>query len=116
MENFASNINKPNPHNYNTNDVSMEEEYVSDFNSMDNDKYVNLNNINKCLDNIITEEDTFEDWWYIMENKIPLTELETLITEFCQEFKLYFTNINYGAMSIFSLETKKPIIRRSSGF
>ncbi|GBB97807.1 hypothetical protein RclHR1_30730002 [Rhizophagus clarus] len=72
MENFASNINKPNPHNYNTNDVSMEEEYVSDFNSMDNDKYVNLNNINKCLDNIITEEDTFEDWWYIMENKIPV--------------------------------------------
>ena len=56
--NFASNINNPDLHNYNTDDVSMEEEYVSDFNSMDNDKYVNLNNINKCLYDIITEEDT----------------------------------------------------------
>jgi hypothetical protein len=56
--NFASNINNPDLHNYNTDDVSMEEEYVSDFNSMDNDKYVNLNNINKCLYDIMTEEDT----------------------------------------------------------
>lgn len=30
----------------------MEEEYVSDFKSMDNDKYVNLNDINKCLDDV----------------------------------------------------------------
>ena len=37
----------------------MEEEYVSDFKSMDNDKYVNLNDINKCLDDV--REDTFED-------------------------------------------------------
>ena len=65
MENFASNINNPDLHNYNTNNVSMEEEYVSDFNSMDNDKYVNLNNINKCLYDIITKKDTFEDSKFI---------------------------------------------------
>ena len=65
MENFASNINNPDLHNYNTDDVSMEEEYVSDFNSMDNDKYVNLNNINKYLYDIITKKDTFEDSKFI---------------------------------------------------
>ena len=62
MENFTSNINKPNLYKYNTDDVSfMEEEYVSDFSNVDNDKYVNLNNMNEGLDDITTEENIFED-------------------------------------------------------
>ena len=46
MENFTSNINKP--------DLNfMEDEYVSDFSSVDNN--------NEGLDDIIFEEDIFED-------------------------------------------------------
>src|SRR5207245_9544615 len=54
MENFTSNINKPDLHNYNTDDFNfMEDEYVSDFSSVDNN--------NEGLDDIIFEEDIFED-------------------------------------------------------
>ena len=46
MENFTNNINKP--------DLNfMEDEYVSDFSSVDNN--------NEGLDDIIFEEDIFED-------------------------------------------------------
>jgi len=41
MENFTSNINKPNLQNYITDDLNfMEKEYGSDFSSNNNDKYV----------------------------------------------------------------------------
>ena len=33
----------------------MEEEYISDFGSMDNNQYVSLNNINEGWDDIITD-------------------------------------------------------------
>jgi hypothetical protein len=57
MENFTSNINKPDLYSYNNDDLNfMEEENVSDFNSMDNDKYVKLNDINEGLDDIISED------------------------------------------------------------
>ena len=59
MENFTSNINKPDLHNYITDDLNfMEEEYVSDFSSMDDNKYVNLNDTNEGLDDV--EEDIFD--------------------------------------------------------
>ena len=62
MENFTSNINKPGLQNYNTDNInSMEEECVPNFSNINYDKYVNLNNINESLNDVITEEDIFED-------------------------------------------------------
>ena len=56
MENFTSNTNKPDLHSNNTNDLRfMEEEYISDFGSMDNNQYVSLNNIDEGWDDIITD-------------------------------------------------------------
>jgi len=70
MENFTSNTNKPDLHSNNTNDLSfMEEEYISDFGSMDNNQYVSLNNINEGWDDIITEKDIFEDSNIDLNNK-----------------------------------------------
>ncbi|CAG8437650.1 11913_t:CDS:1, partial [Funneliformis mosseae] len=47
----------------------MEEEYISDFGSMDNNQYVSLNNINEGWDDIITEKDIFEDSNIDLNNK-----------------------------------------------
>ncbi|RIA89763.1 hypothetical protein C1645_824334 [Glomus cerebriforme] len=62
MENFTSNINKPNLQYYNINNLNfIEEEYVSDFNNINNDKYIKLDDINEDLDDLISEDDIFED-------------------------------------------------------
>ncbi|RIA83736.1 hypothetical protein C1645_833349 [Glomus cerebriforme] len=62
IENFTSNINKPNLQYYNINNLNfIEEEYVSDFNNINNDKYVKLDDINEDLDDLISEKDMFED-------------------------------------------------------
>ena len=58
MKNFTSNINKPNLQHDNLN---FTEEYVYDFNNINDDNYVNLDDINESSDDVISEEDMFED-------------------------------------------------------
>ena len=58
MENFTSNINKS--HN-NINNLNFTEECVYDFDNINDDNYVDLDDINESSDDVISEEDMFED-------------------------------------------------------
>ena len=58
MKNFTSNINKP---NFQHDNLNFTEEYVYDFNNINDDNYVNLDDINESSDDVISEEDMFED-------------------------------------------------------
>ena len=58
IENFTSNINKHTLQSYNIDNLnSVEIEDVSDFSSIIDDEYINLDDINEDLDELIVKED-----------------------------------------------------------